>query len=323
MSVQDTVVTVTGSLAASQLGPTDAHEHLFLETPAQPGEGFTDLDRAVADVEEGRASGLRGIVELTPIGLGRRPDLLRATAEKTGVAIIGATGYHRDAHYPAGHWVLEASIELLAERAITELREGMHPDGWARPDAPLDPARAGVIKAGASHSRITEAEARRLRAAARASLATGAPIVVHTEAGTCGHAIVDLLLGEGVAPGRVTLAHMDRTIDVALHGELAGRGVGLVYDTIGRTKYAPDEARLALIEQMAGAGHVDRLMLGLDLGRRGYHRAWGGGPGLRHLLGEFVPRLRERVGEPAVRQILVANPARAFAWSEVPTGATR
>lgn len=323
MSVEDIVVTVTGSLAASQLGPTDAHEHLFLETPAQPGEGFTDLDRAVAEVEEGRTSGLRGIVELTPIGLGRRPDLLRATAEATGMAIIGATGYHRDAHYAPGHWVLEASIDLLAERVITELREGMHPDGWASTDAPLDPARAGVIKAGASHERITEPEARRLRAAARASLATGAPIVVHTEGGTCGHAIVDLLLGEGVAAGRVTLAHMDRAMDVALHRELAGRGVSLVYDTIGRTKYAPDGARLALIEQMVDAGHVAQLMLGLDLGRRGYHRAWGGGPGMRHLMGDFAPRLRERVGDPAVRQILVVNPARALAWSNVATGATR
>jgi 5-phospho-D-xylono-1,4-lactonase len=300
-----TVVTVTGPIAPSDLGPTDAHEHLFLETPAQPGEGFADLVRAEVEVEEAAATGLAAIVELTPIGLGRQPELLRQVAESTGVHIVAATGYHRDAHYEPGHPVLEATGEELAERIIAELESGMDETD----------IRAGVIKGGASHEQVSGAEERRLRAIARASATTGAPVVVHTEAGTCGHEIIDLLLDEGATIDRITLAHMDRYMNTPLHAELAARGVTLIYDTIGRVKYAPDEARLELIEGMVAAGHAGSLMLGLDLGRRGYHRAWGGEPGLRHLLADFVPRLRERVGPEHVDRMLVDNPARVFAWA--------
>ena len=54
-------------------------------------------------------------------------------------------------------------------------------------------------------------------------------------------------------------------------------------------------------------------------GHGGYHGRggfYGGGPGLTYLMGTFVPRLRTRIGEDAVRMILVDSPARAFAMSK-------
>ena len=144
---------------------------------------------------------------------------------------------------------------------------------------------------------------------------TGAAIVVHTEIGTCAHAIIDLLTREGVKPERIILAHLDRNPDLELHSEVAARGVTLEYDTPGRIKYRPDSQLIDLIEAMAAAGHKDKVLLGLDLGQRDYFRAYGGGPGLTYLMGAFVPRLRKRIGEEAVQGILVANAARAFALS--------
>jgi predicted metal-dependent phosphotriesterase family hydrolase len=64
---------------------------------------------------------------------------------------------------------------------------------------------------------------------------------------------------------------------------------------------------------VAAAGHLDRIVLGLDLGSRDYLRAYDGGPGLRYLMTTFVPRLRRRLGEDATARILVANPARLYA----------
>jgi len=308
-----TVMTVSGPMPASALGVTDAHEHLFLSSPALAGQEITDLERSTAEVREAAISGLRTVVEMTPIGLGRRPDLLRALSEASGVTVIAATGYHRDAHYPDGHWVTDAPLDLLAERIVADLESGMHPSDWTDPDAAPDPARAGVIKAGASYHVITPAERRRLAAAAIGNRRTGAAILVHAEVGTCGHEIVDLLEADGVAPERIILSHMDRNPDLELHAELAARGVTLEYDTLGRTKYHPDSTLLDLIGSMVEAGHGDRLMLGCDLGRREYFRAYGGGPGMRHLLDVFVPRLRRRIGDPAMDAILVANPARAYA----------
>jgi phosphotriesterase-related protein len=213
--------------------------------------------------------------------------------------------------------VLEATVELLTDRIVTDLADGMHPHDWLDPDQPLDAARAGIVKAGASYQHISQPERSRLVAAARASTQTGAPILVHTEVGTCGHAIVDLLEAEEVPPNRVILAHLDRNPDPELHADLAARGVMLEYDTPGRIKYRPDSDLLDLIEAMASGGHLDRLLLGLDLGRRDYLRSYGGGPGMTYLMETFVPRLRDRIGEAAVETILVTNPAGAFAWSPI------
>ncbi len=309
------IVTVLGPIAPEQLGVTDAHDHLFLRSPALPGQEFDDPGRAIEEVGNAMRGGLQAIVEVTPIGLGRRPAGMRAVAEATGVHLVAATGYHRDAHYLPGHWVRQAAVEVLAQRLITDIREGMHPYDWVS-EAPLDPARAGVIKAGASYQRISPLEERRLVAAAIGQQETGAAILVHTEIGTCGHQILDLLAREGVLAERIILAHLDRNPDLELHVELAERGVTLEYDTPGRIKYRPDSQLLDLIDGMVEAGHSDRMLLGLDLGQRDYFRAYGGGPGLTYLMETFVPRLRKRIGAPAVDTILVANAARAFALSK-------
>ena len=306
------VITVSGPRAVEALGVVDAHDHLLLDSPGMPGQAFTDTLKAVEEVLDARATGIGTIVEMTPIGLGRNPAGLRAVAEATGVAIIGATGYHRDAHYPAGHWVHAATVETLADRVLADLRTGMHPADWTDPGRPPDRARAGAIKGGASYHRISRSERRRLEAVAGASAATGAAVLVHSEVGTAAHEIVDLLEAAGAHPSRIALAHLDRNPDAELHAEVAARGVTLEYDTIGRTKYHPDSTVLDLIEAVAATGHLDRIVLGLDLGAREYLRAYEGGPGLRYLMTAFAPRLRHRLGADAAARILVANPARFY-----------
>lgn len=322
---QPLVLTVAGPLAADSLGVVDAHDHLFISSPALAGGELDDPVRVEAEVRDGRASGIGTIVEMTPIGLGRRPDRMRAVSAATGTPVIAASGFHRDAHYPAGHWVHEASVEALEATIVADAELGMHPSDWlgldGRPESveaavtrgALDAARAGAIKGGASYQRVSRSEARRLEAIGRAAVRTGLPVLVHAEIGTCGHEIVDALEATGLAASRVLLAHLDRNPDPELHVELAARGVTLEYDTIGRIKYRPDSQLLDLIEAVAAAGLLERVVLGLDLGTRDYFRSYEGGPGMRYLMRTFVPRLRRRLGDEATTRILVANPARAFA----------
>ena len=310
---QHLLMTVTGPMPPADLGVTDAHDHLFLRTPETPGQELEDPDAAIAEVREAVGAGLGAIVEMTPIGLGRRPDLLRAVSEATGVPIIGATGFHRDTHYPPDHWVHDTPVEVLAERVVTDLERGMHPSDWDDPDAPLDPARAGAIKAGASYHHISASEGRRLEAVAIASRRTGAAILVHAEIGTAGHEIVDRLEAYGVTTDRIALAHMDRNPDPELHAEIAARGVTLEYDTAGRTKYHPDTRRHRPRGRHARSGprrstharrgpRPPRL---LPIPRR---RAGDGVP-VRHLRAA-PPR---RIGDAATDAILVTNPARFYA----------
>ena len=82
-------------MPASSLGVVDAHDHLFVRSPALPGQEFDDLARSTQEAREGQQSGIGTIVEMTPIGCGRRPDLMRAVSESTGMPVIAAEWWAR------------------------------------------------------------------------------------------------------------------------------------------------------------------------------------------------------------------------------------
>lgn len=303
-----TVQTVLGPVEATSLGNVDAHEHIFLRTPVNPGEEFLDPDKAAAELADVARSGIDTVVDLTPIGLGRQPRQLADIAKAGTVHIVAATGYHRAAHYRDGHWAREVDDQVLHQVVLRELTEGVDGHDWDYPYPDPTPHRAGVIKLGSSYQRVSPIEARWFGAAAAAAVSTGTPIVVHTEVGTVAPTILDDLDRLGVPPTQVMLAHTDRNPDPDLHLELLGRGAFLVYDTIGRIKYRPDSQVLDLLDAIANAGRLDQVCLGTDVGRKGTLRAYGGGPGMDVLGREFIPRLHRRLGDDAVRAVLRTAP---------------
>jgi phosphotriesterase-related protein len=288
--------TVLGDIAPLDLGPCDAHEHLFLVTPAQPGDEYNDVAKAIDEARTVRAAGARALVDWTPIGLGRDLDGLRSVSKASGLHIVAATGVHRDVHYAADDPLRGESEDALADRFVADLE------------------RCGIIKIGASYHTITAFEAKAFAAAAAAHERVGAPVCVHTEHGTMGLAIVGRLHDLGVPPERVILAHVDRNPDAGEHAETAATGAWLQLDGPGRTKYWPDSTILGLIADLTERGFADRLLLGGDTGRRSMFRAYGGGPGMDYVFARFKPRLERELGPELSEQIFVANPARAFAF---------
>ncbi|CAN5583021.1 hypothetical protein BH24CHL9_BH24CHL9_14920 [soil metagenome] len=100
-----------------------------------PGQEFEDLEGTVTEVRAAMTEGLRTIVEMTPVGCGRDPAKMRKLSEATGLHVIAAAGFHRDAQYPTGHWIHEADEELLTKRVLDDLTLGMHPHDWLDPFA--------------------------------------------------------------------------------------------------------------------------------------------------------------------------------------------
>jgi 5-phospho-D-xylono-1,4-lactonase len=294
------VRTVLGDMDPSTLGPCDAHEHLFLVTPAQPGDEYDGVDEAVEEARTLHSVGCRWLVDWTPIGLGRDLPGLARVSREAGVHVVAATGLHRDVHYAGDDPLRSATASELAERFTAELS--------AR-DLPC-----GVIKVGAGYHRLAPFERLAFEAAAEAHARTGAPVCVHTEHGTMGLGVTELLGQLGVPAASVVLAHLDRNPDPGEHAETAGAGAWLQFDGPGRTKYWPDSTILELIGALAERGHSGRILLGGDTGRRSMLRAYGGGPGLDYLFRRFKPRLERELGPELAEQIFVTNPAAAFAF---------
>ena len=294
------VRTVRGDVDPSELGPTDAHEHLFFVTPLQPGDEFTDVERAIEEAQTLVAAGGRALVDWTPLGLGRDPGGLLRVSEATGLHVVAATGVHRDAHYLHDDPLRSVTVEALAERFVADV-------GGAE-------VRSGVIKVGASYHRLQPLEQKAFAAAAEAHRRTGVPVCVHTEHGTMGLGIVERLHELGVAPASVVLAHLDRNPDAVEHAETGATGAWLQLDGPGRTKYWPDSTILQLIADLAERGLAGQLLLGGDTGRSSTMRAYGGGPGLDYVFARFKPRLERELGEELSHRIFVDNPARAFAF---------
>jgi phosphotriesterase-related protein len=290
--------TVLGDVDPQELGPCDAHEHLFLVTPAQPGDEFADREKAVEEARTLVAAGGRALVDWTPIGLGRDLDGLQEVARATGLHIVAATGLHRDPHYVPEDPIREAGEEVLAEWFAADLHD-----------------RCGIIKVGAGYHALSAFEQKAFAAAALAHERVGAPVCVHTEHGTIGLQLVERLEAAGVPPASVVLAHLDRNPDAGEHAETAATGAWLQFDGPGRTKYWPDSTILALIAELAERGLADQMLVGGDTGRASMMRAYGGGPGLDYVFARFKPRLERELGSELAEQLFLRNPARAFAFS--------
>jgi phosphotriesterase-related protein len=153
-----------------------------------------------------------------------------------------------------------------------------------------------------------------IRVVGRVHQQTGTPVYAHTEHGTAARELLDLLEEAGVPLSRVLICHLDRNPDLFLHEEIARRGAYLEYDTPSRFKYQPEKIVIELMRSMIEAGYGDRLMLGGDMARRSYLKAYGGGPGFEYLLTRFTPRLaREGFSEEELQLIWEANPCRWLA----------
>ena len=213
------------------------------------------------------------------------------------------TGFHKDAY---SHRMTEtATIDEMAQTFADEVMKGVGDTG----------VRAGVIKGATSLNRITEGENKALRAAARAHLATGAPISTHTQAGTFALEQIAIFQEEGVDPSRVAIGHVDRKVDYDYHRAILDTGATIIYDQISKEKYFSDRERIATLIRLVDAGYGDRIMLAGDFGRASYWTANGGGPGLTYILWRFLPWLiAEGMSPDAAWSMLVENPARFFAF---------
>jgi len=282
------------------------HEHIFvdLRTWDQPGYAEADAENVIRlirpELDKARQAGVTAIVECTPVGVGRRVDLLKAVSLAMDFPFVVPTGVYREPWIPP--WIHEADEEELTEWMRKELEDEIEKTG----------VQAGWVKLSAGDDGMTETEAKVLRAAARAALPTQAVIGSHTIRGRVVREQLDVLEECGLAAERFIWIHAQVEPDFEQNLEAAWLGAWIEYDSLGDE--ISSEVIFDRVLRMLEAGLGEQILLSHDHGWYDPALPGGGNPKPFTYLSEtFIPRLRAaRVNEQTIHQITVQNPLRAF-----------
>lgn len=297
--------TTFGSMGLDETGLVLPHEHIFtdLRTPDTEGAGKADkedvIKKMVPFLHDLQRSGVSVLIECTPEGVGRRPDILKAVSEAADFPLVIATGIYREPWVPK--WVYDYSTLELADWMTKELAEGIGDTG----------VKAGFIKVSANDDEMTSVEKKILRAAARASLKTDALIASHTVKGKVVSAQLEILRQEGVGPDRFVWVHTQAEPDIDMHYEMAARGVWIEYDGIG---WSSDEEYINLIAGAIEKGFISNLLISQDAGW--YDPAKENGGEIKpydYICKTFLGKLKSAgISDSEIDIIMHQNPFNAF-----------
>lgn len=300
------VRTVTGDIKPEELGVTLPHEHLITFPPVKsrsdPDYRLDSVEKAIEEVNMFKASGGNALAELTGRGYGRDLHALKMISEQTGVKIIGTTGFIMDNLFPEE--VYNLTLTELTALLIEDIVDG------------VGGVKAGLLKCGTSHDKMTAAEEKVFRAVCKAHLETGVPISTHTTDGTMAFAQIEFFKSKKIDLNRIVIGHLDRrSLNFDYIKMIAKTGVYVQLDNIGKTKYYSDDLRIDVIKQLLLSGFTKQILISDDNGRKSYFKAYGGGPGLDNILTDFVPRMKEAgIAERDIDAILVQNPKAYLAF---------
>ena len=312
-----TVNTVLGPVETANLGFTLSHEHVGTNAAGLRHTYPEIIDRAgvieqsTAAMQEIYTAGVRTIVDVTTIDLGRDIEMIQEVSRASGIQIIAATGNHLAVPRPFG----DISPSVIAQLYVREIEEGIEGTG----------IKAGIIKVASDRGGITAPQEVVLRAAARAHIHTGLPISTHTwSPDRVGEQQVKILEEEGVDLSRVYIGHSNDDTDMDYLLGLLNKGVWLGMDRYpgGRIPGTPNwEQRTEIVKKLIDAGFSHRFMLSHDYSvpKARYtlaeqeERRRINPDGYNFIPRKVLPRLKELgASEKVIQQITVENPRRFF-----------
>lgn len=337
-----TINTVTGAVSIDSLTTVLPHEHLLINLTNQYSgkkvfgiDGENDKislenlgllrrdcyimkdnllldspDTASDELEYFKRAGGDAVVEVTPCGVGRDVRVLRDISLKTGVKIIAGTALYT--HDAIPEHLEKMSVEELADFFVSELTVGI--DGTD--------IKAGVIGEIGTSTEIYPVEERALRAAALASLKTGAPILVHTYPwGKMGLDALDIISEYGLPLNRVCICHVDVKFDEDYIKEIIKRGAWVEFDDFGKEFYivtkpgefaggafASDVERVRMMDKLCREGYSDRILASNDICLKMLLHRYGG-YGYDHMLSNICPMMEcEGMSTEFIEKIINHNP---------------
>lgn len=322
------VPTVLGPIDASKLGFTLPHEHLVSSSagfwrawPEFFGGREKFISMAADKLRAAKDEGVDTMVDLTTFDLGRDVRIMQEVSRRSGVQIVACTGHWHDPQLSMG----ARTVEELTEFFLREIQRGIE-------DTDI---KAGVIKVATDQEGVTPFLEKALRAAARASKATGTPIETHSWAlppNPNGPLQADVFESEGLDPAKVSIGHSDYG-DIAYLTGLIDRGFSVGMDHVSRGVLPPGmaapagmepylwEVKTQRIKALVDAGHANKLLLSNDWLFADSAFATGtlaqleraNPDGILFLTRRVIPYLKQLgVSDAAIHTMTVENPRRFF-----------
>ncbi|MDQ4051437.1 MAG: phosphotriesterase-related protein [Actinomycetota bacterium] len=323
MTAGGEVQTFTGPVDADELGTTLIHEHVFvghpeldLNLPHPEWDEPALIEAAVDGLERLWALGIRTVVDLTVLGLGRDVARVAKVAARTSVRLLASTGYYTADVLPAyfhthGPGLLVDRPDPLVELFVRDIETGIADTG----------VRAAMLKVVTDRPGITDDVRRVMIAAAEAHLHTGVPITTHTHAPSQnGRDQLAFFHECGVAPERLIIGHCGDSQDLDYLRDLMDAGATIGLDRFGMEHVLSDEARIETLLALLRLGYAEKMVLSHDAAffSRVTPPAWRA-KHTPHWHMENIPRrvvprlLAAGVSEDDIHQLLVVNPARLLA----------
>ncbi|HYJ66660.1 MAG TPA: hypothetical protein VEX15_03265 [Nocardioidaceae bacterium] len=323
MTAAGRVQTFRGAVDADSLGPTLIHEHVFvghpeldLNFPHPEWHEAEMIDRAVDGLERLWELGIRTVVDLTVLGLGRDVPRVAVVAARTRVNLLASTGYYTPDVLPAYFHTHGPGLQVdgpdpLVEMFVRDIEEGVAGTG----------IRAAMLKVVTDRQGLTPDVRRVLAAAAIVQQQTGVPITTHTHAASRnGREQLALLRTLGVDPERMIIGHCGDSEDIDYLRELMDAGCTTGMDRFGMEHVLTDDRRIATVQCLLRLGYADRMVLSHDAAffsritppswRAKHAPHWR----IDNLSRRIIPRLLDGgVGQQEIDQMLIGNPARLLA----------
>jgi phosphotriesterase-related protein len=319
-----TVQTVRGPVDAGELGTTLMHEHVFILQPEALqnwghafGPCYWDeqerLEDAAAKLGAVRDAGIGTIVDPTVPGLGRYIPRLQKLDAAVDLNIVVATGVYAFIELP--NFLAYRPVEAIAELFVREIREGIDDTG----------VKAAFLKCAVERHGVIGDVPRILAAIATASLETGAPVMVHTNAeARTGLDALEALTGHGVKPERIVIAHAGDSNDLAYLRAIADTGAWLGCDRFGIEHFNPLPDRINTLLALLAEGYGKQVHLSHDAAC--FYDFMVGDPAFANekpdyllISNQVLPALRnEGVTQDQIDEMMVDNPRRFLTGADAP-----
>ncbi len=314
------VQTLKGPVNAGDLGMTLIHEHLFvghpeldLNFPHPEWDEPAVIDAAVEGLERLWDLGVRTIVDLTVLGLGRDVARVARVAERTRMQLAVSTGYYTADVLPVffhshGPGLLIDGPDPLVEFFVDDIEKGVAGTG----------VRAAMLKVVTDRPGLTPDVQRVMTAAAVAHQQTGVPITTHTHAASQnGRDQLAFFTAHGVAPDRLIIGHCGDSEDLTYLRELMDAGVTIGMDRFGMEHVLPDDRRVRTVLELLRLGYAEKVVLSHDAAffSRVTPPSWRAlhAPNwhMENIPRRIVPQLLAAgAADDDIHQMLVLNPAR-------------